>query len=70
MEGNEKTAFSNWKILRGTFTKSLGRRKSELKNKIEILDLIQKMTLIYICYYFRKWSNLVRKNILWYQWQY
>jgi len=28
------TAFSIWKILQETFTKSLGRRKLELKNKI------------------------------------
>jgi len=35
IDGNEKTAYEIWKILQGSFTKSSGRRKIEINNKIE-----------------------------------
>ena len=34
IEGNGKTAYDIWKILQESFTKSLGRRKMELKEKL------------------------------------
>jgi len=35
IEGNEKTGFIMWNILKGTFTKSVRKRKIELKDKID-----------------------------------
>jgi len=35
IEGNEKTGFIMWNILKWKFTKSIGKRKLELKEKIE-----------------------------------
>lgn len=37
IEGNEKTAYEIWKLLQESFTKSIGRRKMELNEKIKLM---------------------------------
>jgi len=37
IEGNEKTAYDIWEILRGSFTKGPGKRKLEIENEIKTL---------------------------------
>ena len=37
IEGNEKTAYDIWEILRWSFTKSPGKRKLKIENEIKTL---------------------------------